>query len=348
MSAELQETPAPEPETPSRPVKKRGYWRLVWRQFKKSRLAIASIIFLVFLGVLAISAPFLAGDVPIYLRLDGKAYWFPNVVTYGDLVDIDFSSWTPGKNDYALRPPIPYTPVQSNLLNRLKAPSKDHLLGTDDRGRDVLSRMIWGARVSLSVGFVAVGIALVIGVFMGSIAGYYGGKVDAVVLRIIEVIMCFPSIVLILALMAFLQPSIYNVMGALGITGWTGIARLVRGQFLRLKSTDFAVAARATGLHDRRIIFRHLLPNALAPVLVSATFGVGGAILMESALSFLGFGVPPPTASWGEILNQSQDYMYRGAWWLVVYPGVAIFLTVTAFNLVGEGLRDAMDPRLRQ
>jgi len=164
---------------------------------------------------------------------------------------------------------------------------------------------------------------------------------------LIEVMMCIPVFFLIIALIAFLPPSIYNIMAVIGITGWTGVARLVRGEFLKLRESDFATAARATGLSDARVMFRHILPNALAPVLVSATFGVAGAILTESALSFLGFGVPPPTASWGEILSQSKRYV-EFAWWLVTFPGLAIFITVTAFNLVGEGLRDAMDPRLRQ
>jgi len=168
-----------------------------------------------------------------------------------------------------------------------------------------------------------------------------------VVQRLIEIMMCIPTFFFIITLIAFLPPSIYNIMVVIGITGWTGVARLVRGEFLKLRDSDFATAARATGLGDGRIMFRHLLPNALSPVLVSATFGVAGAILTESGLSFLGFGVPPPTASWGEILKQSQRYV-DFAWWLVVFPGAAIFITVTAFNLVGEGLRDAMDPRLRE
>ena len=188
---------------------------------------------------------------------------------------------------------------------------------------------------------------IILWIVFGALAGYYGGKVDMVILRLIEIVMCFPSFFLILTLMAFLPPSIWNIMVAIGLLGWTGIARLVRGEFLRLRESDFATAARATGLHDGWIIFRHLLPNALAPVWVSATFGVAGAILTESGLSFLGFGVPPPAASWGEVLKQSQTYITY-AWWLVTFPGAAIFITVTAFNLVGEGLRDAMDPRLRQ
>ena len=245
-------------------------------------------------------------------------------------------------------PPVPYSPLSQYLLEHTQPPSHKHWLGTDDRGRSVLARLIWGARISLTIGFVAVGISLVIGIIVGALAGYYGGWVDTVTLRVIEVVMCFPSFFLILTLVALLPPHPFTVMAALGFLGWTGIARLVRGEFLKLRESDFAMAARASGLRDARVIFRHLVPNALAPVLVSATFGVAGAILTESALSFLGFGVPPPTASWGELLNQSQRLASHGVWWLVVFPGLAIFITVTAFNLVGEGLRDAIDPRLRK
>ena len=327
--------------------RRQGYWRLVWRQFRKNRLAVAGLCLIVFLFVVAIGAPFIAHERPIYLVRDGETYWFPNIFEYPELIAIDFRLWEPGEEDYALRPPIPYSPTSHALRDRLQGPSKSHWLGTDDRGRDVLSRLIWGTRISISIGFVAVGIASVIGIFFGALAGYYGGKVDAIILRIIEIVMCFPSFFLIITLIAVLRPSIWNIMVAIGITGWTGIARLVRGEFLRLRESDFATAARATGLHDVWIIFRHLLPNGLAPVWVSATFGVAGAILTESGLSFLGFGVPPPTASWGEVLKQSQQYI-TFAWWLVTFPGLAIFITVTSFNLVGEGLRDAMDPRLRQ
>jgi peptide/nickel transport system permease protein len=328
-------------------VQKQGQWRIVYRQFKRNRTAVCAFFLLIALTSVAIFASFLAGNVPIYLKKDGSTYLFPNVIRYVDLVGIDFQSWEPGDGDRIVRPPVPYSPEQSDLINRLKGPSKDHYLGTDDRGRDVLSRMIHGTRISMSVGFVAVGIALVIGVALGILAGYYRGWVDVLVLRVIEVVMCFPAFILILALISMLPPSIYNIMIVLGLFGWTGIARLVRGELLKLREADFTTAARATGLSDARVMFRHLLPNALAPVWVSATFGVAGAILTESGLSFLGFGVPPPTASWGETLSQSKSYIHF-AWWLVTFPGLAIFATVTAFNLVGEGLRDAMDPRLRQ
>jgi peptide/nickel transport system permease protein len=205
--------------------------------------------------------------------------------------------------------------------------------------------MIYGARVSLSVGVVAVGIATVIGIVMGGLAGYFGRWVDACINRLIEILLTIPTFFLIIAIIAFLPPSIYNIMVVIGLTGWTGIARFVRAEFLKLKTMDFVLALKALGASPARIIFIHMLPNAMAPVLVAVVFGVAGAILTESGLSFLGFGVPPPTPSWGDILSQSRDYV-EFAWWLTVFPGAAIFLTITAYNVMGEGLRNAMDPRL--
>ena len=206
--------------------------------------------------------------------------------------------------------------------------------------------MIWGARLSLSVGFVAVGIAVFIGVILGSLAGFFGSWVDSAVLRLIELMLVIPTFFLIITVMAFLPPSIWTIMVVIGLTSWPGVARLVRGEFLRQRELEYVLSAKVLGFSNVRTMFRHILPNALGPVYVSATFGLAGAILMESGLSFLGFGVPPPTPSWGELLKQSQGYV-DFAWWLVLFPGLAIFITVTAFNLVGEGLRDAMDPRLR-
>jgi len=247
---------------------------------------------------------------------------------------------------WAVWPPVRYSPTQIDLGAHLMPPGGGHLLGTDDRGRDVMARMIHGTRISLSVGFVAVSIYTVIGVFLGALAGFYGGRVDMIISRLIEVMMCFPTFFLILAVLAFLPPSIYNIMVVLGLTGWTGVARLVRGEFLKQRKIDYVSAAKVVGASDLRIIFYHILPNSLAPVLVSATFGIAGAILTESSLAYLGFGVPPPAPSWGEILSQSKQYI-DFAWWLTIFPGAAIFLTVTAYNLVGEGLRDAVDPRLK-
>ncbi|MBN2310147.1 MAG: ABC transporter permease [Candidatus Hydrogenedentes bacterium] len=332
--------------------RKESYWRLVWGQFRKNRLAMAALGVLALLAVVAVAAPVLANDVPLYMIKSGRSYWFPNLITYPSLTAENFyrsaSRWEPGADEYALRTPIPFSPINQTLPDKKRPPGAKHWLGADGTGRSVAARLIWGTRISLTIGFVSAGIAVVIGMVVGALAGYYGRWVDTVALRVIEVVICFPSFFLILALMAFLPPSIYNVMVVIGLTGWTGIARLVRGEFLKLRESEFALAARATGMGDARIIFRHLLPNALAPVLVSATFGVAGAILTESALSFLGFGVPAPTASWGELLYQSQRLVSSGVWWLVVFPGAAIFITVTCFNLVGEGLRDAIDPRLRQ
>jgi len=249
-------------------------------------------------------------------------------------------------NITAIRPPVFHHPYANDLEEELKPPSRRHWLGTDETGRDVLSRIIHGTRISLSVGFVAVGIALVIGVTVGALAGFFRGWVDIVIMRFIEVMMCFPTFFLIITIIAFLPRSIFTIMMVIGVTGWMGAARIVRGEFLRLRSREFVIGAEALGVRGWRIIFRHMLPNAMAPVLVSATFRVAGAILTEAALSFLGFGVAVPTASWGEILREAQRNV-TSAWWLVIFPGVMVFLTVTAYNLVGEGVRDALDPRLK-
>lgn len=240
----------------------------------------------------------------------------------------------------------PYDPTKQDLMNILAEPSSAHLFGTDELGRDVLSRMIYGARISLKVGFVSVGIATTIGIFIGSISGYYGGSVDNVLMRFVDVVLCFPTFFLILTIIAILEPSIYNIMIVIGITGWTGVARLVRAEFLSLKEREFVLAAKALGVSDFRIIFRHILPNAMAPVLVSATLSVASAILTESSLSFLGIGVQPPTPSWGNILTAGKANI-EIAWWLSLYPGLAILITVLGYNLLGEGIRDALDPRLK-
>ncbi|MBW1710671.1 MAG: ABC transporter permease [Deltaproteobacteria bacterium] len=241
----------------------------------------------------------------------------------------------------------PHNPNYIDVKAILIGPSSNHLFGTDHLGRDVLSRMIWGSRISLKVGFVAVGIATLIGVVLGALAGYYGGLVDSSIMRFVDLMLCFPAFFLILAVIAILEPSIWNIMIVIGVTGWMGVARLVRAEFLTLKTREFVQAARVLGASDLRIIFVHILPNALAPVLVSATLGVAGAILTESALSFLGIGVQPPTPSWGNILTAGKDNISI-AWWLSLYPGLAILITVLGYNLLGEGVRDALDPRLKE
>ncbi len=240
----------------------------------------------------------------------------------------------------------PYDPQAIDTWHILEAPSAAHWLGTDALGRDCLSRLVYGARISLLVGFVAVGIATLTGTLLGAVAGYYGGRIDWLIMRLVDIMLCFPTIFLIMAVIAFLQPSIWNIMAVIGLTGWMGVARLVRAEFLSLRKRDFVLAARISGASDFRIAIFHILPNALAPVLVSATLGVGGAILTESALSFLGIGVQPPVPSWGNMLTEGKDNL-EIAWWLSVYPGLAILVTVLGYNLLGEGLRDALDPRTR-
>src|SRR3972149_3917704 len=223
--------------------------------------------------------------------------------------------------------------------------NKLSVLGTDELGRDLLSRIIWGSRVSLKVGFVAVGIAITAGIIIGAISGFYGGLVDTILMRFVDIMLAFPTFFLILAVISILEQSIFTIMVVIGLTNWMDVARLVRAEFLSLKEKDFVSAARAVGASDKRLIFRHILPNALSPVFVAATFGIAGAILIESGLSFLGLGVQPPEPSWGNILTAGKDNI-EVAWWLSLYPGLAILITVLSYNLVGEGLRDALDPRL--
>ncbi|MFQ3574206.1 MAG: oligopeptide ABC transporter permease [Thermodesulfovibrionales bacterium] len=239
----------------------------------------------------------------------------------------------------------PYEPTRIDVNNVLAPPSFKHLFGTDDLGRDVLSRIIWGSRASLKVGFIAVGIAIMIGIIIGSISGYYGGRVDSILMRFVDMMLAFPTFFLILAVIAIVEPSLTTIMIVIGITGWMDVSRLVRAEFLSLKERDFVLSAKAIGMSDWRVIWRHILPNALSPVFVSATFGIAGAILIESGLSFLGLGVQPPEPSWGNILTSGKDNI-TVAWWLSFFPGLAILITVLSYNLVGEGLRDALDPRI--
>ena len=240
----------------------------------------------------------------------------------------------------------PYDPNSINVKHILEPPGRTHPLGTDDLGRDILSRMIWGARISLAVGFVAVGISTMVGILLGAVSGYYGGWTDRVLMRFVDIMLSIPTFFLLLAVIAFLEPSIWNIMIVIGLTSWMGVSRLVRAEVLSSKEREFALAARAIGASDLRMIFKHILPNSMAPVLVSAVLGVAGAILVESALSFLGIGVQPPTASWGNILTAGKDNI-EIAWWLSVFPGLAILVTVLAYNLLGEGIRDSIDPRLK-
>ncbi len=241
----------------------------------------------------------------------------------------------------------PYDPNAINVKAILLAPSQLHLMGTDGLGRDVFSRMLYGARISLMVGFVAVGIATLIGIVLGAIAGFYRGWVDTLIMRTVDVMLSIPTFFLILAVIAFLSPSIWNIMIVIGLTSWMGVTRLVRAEFLSLRNREFVLAAQALGAKDFRLIFGHLLPNSLTPIIVSSILGIASAVLVESGLSFLGLGVQAPQASWGNILTDGKEYI-QFAWWLSLFPGLAILLTVLGYNLLGDGLRDAYNPRSNQ
>lgn len=253
-----------------------------------------------------------------------------------------------GKATNAVFPIVPYGYARTDVKEYQQPPSKKHWLGTDDVGSDVLCRLIHGTRISLSVGFVAVGISSIIGIMFGAVMGYFGGKIDFIGMRFLEIMMSVPTFFLIITIVAFFPRSLLNIMIIIGITSWTGDARFVRAEFFKLRNQDFVQAAISLGLPLRSILFRHMLPNGIAPVLVNLTFGIAGAIFIESALSFLGFGVAPPTPSWGQMLSTGVSTSGQFLWWLTLFPGLAIFFTVTAYNLLGEGLRDAIDPKLRK
>jgi peptide/nickel transport system permease protein len=293
----------------------------VWRQLRRDRLATGG---LVVLSVLLLAA--LLGK----LLTEWMVVFDPTLVRLPE----------------RLLPPL--AQAHGGLLAADQLPVFGrYLLGTDDLGRDVFARMLQGSFVSLSIGFVAVSIELAIGLLLGGLAGYYGGRVDALIMRFTDVMLCFPTFFLILTVVALLPPSIWNIMIVIGATSWMGTCRFVRAELMALREQDFVRAARALGLSDRRVIFRHMLPNAVAPVLVSATLAVATAILTESALSYLGFGVQPPDASWGNILSDGRTFLFDAPW-LFLIPGAAILIVVLAFNLVGEGLRDALNPQLRR
>lgn len=327
----------------------------LWNQLRRRR---APVVALGVLGVLAAGAVFadlIASDLPMAVRLDGKTYWFPNLVTpvalRGETNQSLQQRLVPARGDWLLEPPLPYGRRPRSEPERAGvppfAPDWQHLLGTDEVGRDVLALILHGARVSLSVGLWAVALYVVVGALLGALAGYYGGWVDLLVSRATEVMMTFPTFFFVLALLALVRvQTVIPVIAVIALTQWTEVARLVRAEVLRLKAQEFVQASRALGASDARILLRHLLPNATGPVLVTATFGVAGAILIESGLSFL--GVLPSTASWGELLGQGQRYIvHPSAWWLTVFPGMAIFATVFSLNVIGEALREALDPRLR-
>jgi peptide/nickel transport system permease protein len=331
------------------------YWSLVKRQYRKRKGAMVALYFIYFMFALALLADFLANDKPIVCSFQGSFY-SPVVHDYmaslgiaptypKELINPD---WKSIDYDWSIFPPIPYTASGSDLLNSFTPPfseGNDHYLGTDQLGRDMLAGLIHGARISLSIGLVAMAIAGSIGILFGAMAGYFGGWVDIAISRLVELFLNFPSFFLIITIVSFLDANIWYVMLILGLTGWMGIARLVRGEVLRVRNMEYVTAANSVGFGSSRIIMRHVLPNSLAPVLVSLAFGVASAILSEAALSFLGFGVPATTVTWGSTLNQARGNIF--AWWLAIFPGLMIFLTVLSYNLIGDTLRDATDPRLK-
>lgn len=243
----------------------------------------------------------------------------------------------------------PQDPSKQVLIDKLSPPGEKYILGADNLGRDTLSRLLYGARVSLLVGFVSVMGSIFIGTVVGAVAGYYGGKLDAFLMRFVDAVISFPSLFLLITLVTIFEPSVMTLIGIFAIFGWTGTARLVRGEFLALRSAEFVLAARTLGIKNGRIIFSHILPNAMGPIIVSATLGIGGVILAEAALSYLGLGIQPPIPSWGNMLQSAQNpQIMLGAWWYPLFPGFMILITVLAFNFVGDGLRDAFDPKISE
>jgi peptide/nickel transport system permease protein len=324
----------------------------VWRAFRAHGPARWSLRGVALLALLAISADWIANDKPYYMKLDGE--WYLPIAT-AQAVQLGLRQWPEPlrgadfyelakRADAALWPPIPYAASRPDLSKPFEPPGAEHWIGTDQLGRDIAAGMLHGTRISLTIGLVVVAIQASIGLLLGGLAGYYGGWVDLLISRLIEIMLGIPVFFLLLIVAAVFPPSIYLIMVVLGVTGWTGIARYARSEFLRCRSQEFVEAARSLGASDARIMLRHILPNAVTPVLVSMSFGVASAILAESGLSFLGIGVPAELVTWGSILSVARQNGF--AWWLAVFPGAAIFLTVTAYNLIGDGLRDALDPRL--
>ena len=331
---------------------KQSYGLLVWRQLCKNRLSLAALAGIGLLALVAAAADLLAGDKPYYLEYEGKTY-YPAFRQYA--IHLGLAEWPDElkrqrnfkkiKATRAIFPLVPYGPGEIVLADKYQPPSGAHLLGTDRLGRDVLAGLIHGSRYALTIGLVSVSISLVIGLSLGALAGYFGGWIDLLLSRFFELWAAIPNFFLILTAAAFFPPSLFFIMVIIGFTSWVGIARLARSQFLQVRSFDYVAAARSLGCSNGRIMAVHILPNAIAPVLIPVAFGVAGAILAESGLSFLGIGVPAEAVTWGSLLAGARSN--AAAWWLVVVPGVAIFVTVTMYNLLGDGLRDALDPKMK-
>jgi peptide/nickel transport system permease protein len=328
-----------------------GELGIVWRQFASRRVNRLALQMTLLLLLIAIGADFIAAEQPILLRYGGHTYWFANLHTPASLriYDNQLLRVVMKPGDWAIVPIVPWGYNSHDLANVLAAPSASHWFGTDASGRDVLARIVHGTRVSLFVGSMSVVVLIIVGVTLGTIAGYFGRSIDILLMRAVEIVHSIPTILLLVTILAVIAPqgfaAVWVMTLVIGLVRWTDVARLIRGEILRVKALDYVQAARAQGASDFQIIWRHVLPNASNPVLVSATFALASGILIEGSLSFLGFGIPDDMASWGGLLNEVRGNVQ--AWWLALFPGAAVFLTVTAFNVVGEGVRDATDPRLR-
>jgi peptide/nickel transport system permease protein len=352
MSSQVDPVATTEDATEERDVGQ-SYSQIVWSQFRRNRLALACLVAIGLLVVVASGADLMAGDKPYYMEFRGKGY-FPAFRQYG--VYLGLMDWPRElrmrrnfkrlKTDVAIFPLVPYAPGEIRLAEKYQAPNLEHWLGTDRLGRDVLAGLIHGSRYALTIGLVSVGISLLIGVTLGALAGYFGGWVDLALSRLFELWASIPPFFLIITAAAYFPPSVFTVMIIIGLTGWVGIARLTRAQFFQVRSHDYVVAALSLGCSSRRIMFRHILPNAVGPILIPVAFGIAGAILAESGLSFLGIGVPAEAITWGSLLAGARSN--AAAWWLVVTPGLAIFITVTLYNLLGDALRDALDPQMKR
>lgn len=338
--------------------------RVAFRRFRRSKTGIVGLVLVLFFIFVGAFAPILANDQPILCRYKGEIH-APGLVECVQR-NIPGSSWIISKSkpfdqvsfrfkesmrtdahpgDWFFLPIVPYSPDE--LCGSITMPpSHWHRLGTDASGRDVLARMIWGARISMLVGFVSVGLSTIIGIMLGGLAGYFRGPVDIVISRLLEIVLCFPVIFLVLLLLATVsEPSIWYVMLVIGLVSWTGVARYIRGEFIRLRDSEFVLAAKSLGSSPTRIMVKHLLPNSLAPIFVTVSFGIAAAIIVEASLSWLGFGVQEPTASWGSVLRAGYDQLQTSPH-VIFPPCVAIFLAVLSYNLVGDALRDAIDPRV--
>lgn len=306
-----------------------GRLSFAWQRFKRNRLALFGAIVIILMILVAVFAQ------PIR---------FPSEIPLWILGSIDIPSPLAGQTlqPYSL---APHEPTDRDILVGHTSPSTTHYFGTDWAGRDVLSRVMYGGRWSLSIGFIAVAMALFVGVPLGAVAGYFGGWVDETVMRIVDMLYAFPFIVLAIAIIAILGRGYWQMIAALVVVGWLAYARIIRGEILSVKENEYVLAAKALGARDRSIIFRHIVPNAMAPVIVQATLSVGTVVLAAAALGFIGLGLSPDSAEWGVMLNVEQDGIARGRWWGSVFPGLAIFMFVMAINLVGDGVRDAFDPQ---